>query len=81
MPIILVSEDLTEIVIGGYHMEKTLLLPFIFALCTIILIVINILALMRLIPYLITLPLLFISIYLTFFTFAYRKVYRGKRNY
>jgi len=62
-------------------MQKTLLLPVIFALCTIILIFINILALMRLIPYLITLPLLFISIYLTFFTFAYRNVYRGKRNF
>lgn len=61
-------------------MNKSFLLPVIFALCTIVLIFINILALMRLVPYLITLPLLFLSIYATIYTFTYRNVYRH-RNY
>lgn len=54
---------------------------FFFMLCTLVLIVINFFALMRLIPYIITLPLLFLSIYLTLFSFTYRKMYRGRRNY
>jgi len=57
------------------------ILPIIFTLCTIILIAINFLALMRLVSFVITLPLLFISIYLTLHTFTYRKMYRGTRNY
>lgn len=57
-------------------------LPVIFIVLSIILFFVNILGLMRLIPLYITLPLLFISIYLFFYTVTYQKAYRGKgRNY
>ncbi|MFD1360156.1 hypothetical protein [Lentibacillus salinarum] len=53
------------------------LLPFIFLIITLIAAFLNLLGLMRLIPLYITLPLLFISIYLTIFSFTHRRVYRG----
>ncbi|MBO1002968.1 hypothetical protein ACFSKI_02270 [Pseudogracilibacillus auburnensis] len=56
-------------------------LPIFFVFCTIILIILNLFALMRLIPYLITLPLLFLSIYLTIYTFTYRKMFRGTKHF
>lgn len=55
-------------------------LPFVFLCCTIVLIFLNLMALMRLLPYLVTLPLLFLSIYLTVFTFFYRNIYRGTKR-
>ncbi|MBP1947228.1 MULTISPECIES: hypothetical protein [Virgibacillus] len=53
------------------------LLPLIFLITTVIVIFLNILGLMQLIPLFITLPMLFISIYLTIYTFTHRNVYRG----
>lgn len=53
------------------------ILPFIFLMIMIIAIILNVFGLMQLIPLYITLPLLFISIYLTIYTFTHRKVYRG----
>ncbi len=55
------------------------LLPFIFLIVTIIAFFLNLFALMKLIPLFITLPLLFLSIYLTVFTFTHKRVYRGMR--
>ncbi|GGJ95197.1 hypothetical protein GCM10007063_17150 [Lentibacillus kapialis] len=55
------------------------LLPFIFFVITVVAAFLNLLGLMQLIPLYITLPLLFISIYLTIFTFTHRNVYRGGR--
>jgi hypothetical protein len=55
------------------------LLPFIFLTVTIIAFFLNLFALMKLIPLFITLPLLFLSIYLTVFTFTHKRVYRGMR--
>ncbi|MUV36512.1 putative membrane protein YizD [Lentibacillus sp. JNUCC-1] len=54
------------------------LYPVIFFLLTVVAFVLNIFGLMQLIPLYITLPLLFIAIYATIFTFAHRKTYRGK---
>ncbi|WP_164669458.1 hypothetical protein [Virgibacillus doumboii] len=54
------------------------ILPFIFLMVTIIAVFLNILGLMQLIPIFITLPMLFISIYLTIYTFTHRNVYRGR---
>ncbi|WP_010529943.1 hypothetical protein [Lentibacillus jeotgali] len=54
------------------------LLPFIFLMITVIAVFLNLLGLMQLIPLYITLPMLFISIYLTIFTFTHRNVYRGR---
>lgn len=55
------------------------LLPFLFLTLSIIAFFLNILGLMRLIPLYITLPLLFLSIYFTIFTFTHKRVYRGMR--
>lgn len=50
----------------------------ILIICTVIFSVINLFGLMRLIPLYITIPLLFLFIYLTVFTMTYRNVYRGR---
>ncbi|HLS61470.1 MAG TPA: hypothetical protein VK044_10090 [Virgibacillus sp.] len=54
-------------------------LPFFFLLLTIVAVFLNILAFMKLITLFLTLPLLFISIYLTIYTFTHKRVYRGMR--
>lgn len=51
--------------------------PFVFLLLTIVMFCLNTLALMQLFSLYITLPLLFISIYLTIYSFAYKRIYRG----
>jgi len=63
-------------------MNRSIVPAIIFFCITLVLILLNLFALMNLIPYLITLPLLFISIYLTIYSFFYRKVYKGfkKKN-
>nr|WP_077623048.1 hypothetical protein [Sediminibacillus massiliensis] len=48
-----------------------------FLFLTVIAFFLNILGFMRLIPILITLPLLFFSIYFTLFSLTYRKTFRG----
>ncbi|RYG72114.1 hypothetical protein EU245_11535 [Lentibacillus lipolyticus] len=53
------------------------ILPLIFLLLTIVAAILNLFGLMRLIPLFITLPALFISIYLTIYSFTHRNVYRG----
>lgn len=55
------------------------ILPVFFLVLSIILFFINLLGLMRLVPMLLTLPLLFLSIYLFFYTATFQKKYRGKR--
>ncbi|MBP2258265.1 hypothetical protein J2Z81_002236 [Virgibacillus campisalis] len=55
------------------------ILPFIFLVISILAFFLNLLALMKLIPLFITLPLLFLSIYLTIFSFTHKRVYRGMR--
>lgn len=55
------------------------ILPFIFLFLTFVAFIFNLLGLMQIIPLYITLPLLFISIYLTVYTYTQRKVYRGMR--
>ncbi len=55
------------------------LLPFLFLLLTIIIFILNLFAFMQLIPMLITLPLLFISIYVTLYAFTQRRSFRGMR--
>lgn len=55
------------------------LLPFMFLTITIIAFFLNLFALMKLIPLFITLPLLFLSIYLTIFSFTHKRAYRGMR--
>ncbi|WP_217585921.1 hypothetical protein [Lentibacillus saliphilus] len=54
------------------------LYPVIFFFLTIVAFVLNIFGLMQLIPLYITLPLLFISIYATIFSFSHRNTYRGR---
>jgi hypothetical protein len=54
--------------------------PILFFLLTLIALFINVIGLMRLIPLFLTLPLLFISIYLMFYSILQRKkVYRRMR--
>lgn len=55
------------------------ILPILFTITSIVLFFLNILALMRLIPLVITLPLLFLSLYLLIYTTSYRHMYRGMR--
>jgi len=55
------------------------LLPYLLILLTAIIFVLNAFAFMKLIPVYLTLPLLFISIYLTLLTFSRRFVYRRLR--
>ena len=62
-------------------MKHSLLPTLIFFCCTLILIVINLFALMNLLSYWITLPLLFLSIYLTLYSFTYRKMYKGAKRH
>nr|WP_227001950.1 hypothetical protein [Virgibacillus necropolis] len=54
-------------------------MPYLFLILTIFAFFLNILGFMQLIPLYITLPLLFISIYLTIFSFTHRKVFRRLR--
>lgn len=56
-------------------------LPLILIVLSIILFFINIIGLMRLVSPFITMPLLFLSIFFSFYTLTYRKVYRGTRQY
>lgn len=55
------------------------ILPYLFLLGTIIIFILNLFAFMQLIPMLITLPLLFIFIYLTLYAFTQKRSYRGMR--
>lgn len=54
------------------------LLPLLFFLLMIVAFYFNILGLMSLMPLYVTLPLLFISIYLTLYSFMNRNVYRKR---
>lgn len=53
--------------------------PFLFLLGTIVIFILNLFAFMQLLPMLITLPLLFLFIYLTLYSFTQKKQYRGMR--
>lgn len=52
-------------------------LPFIFFLGAVAAFFLNLLGFMRLLPIFLTLPLLFITIYLTIFSLAYRNAFKG----
>lgn len=54
-------------------------IPYMFLLLVIIAFVLNLFALMNIITLLITLPLLFIAIYLTIYSFTHKRMYRGSR--
>lgn len=53
---------------------RSFAIPLFFFICTIILIYLNLLAFMRLFPIWITLPLLFISLYITLFSLVNRNM-------
>ncbi|TMN23129.1 hypothetical protein FH966_09665 [Lentibacillus cibarius] len=53
------------------------ILPLFFLVLTVVAAFLNLFGLMRLIPLYITLPALFVSIYLTIYSFTHRNVYRG----
>lgn len=53
-------------------------LSLVFLIMTLFAAFANLLGLMQLIPLYITLPMLFISIYLTIYSFTHRHVYRGR---
>ncbi|WP_036573879.1 hypothetical protein [Oceanobacillus picturae] len=55
------------------------LFPFFFLVLTVFAFFLNILGLMNVIPLYLTLPILFICIYLTVYSFTNKKVYRGMR--
>lgn len=59
---------------------KSLRIPIFFSFLTIALVFLNLLALMRLIPIFITIPLLFISIYITLYSFVNRRLYNQFRQ-
>ncbi|HLR09669.1 MAG TPA: hypothetical protein VK136_10535 [Bacillota bacterium] len=52
--------------------------PYLFFVLTVIAFFLNFLGLMKLIPLFITLPLLFISLYMTIFSFFHRRTFRGR---
>ncbi|GAA0444999.1 MAG: hypothetical protein ACQEWU_16055 [Bacillota bacterium] len=58
---------------------KQFIQPLLFLLLTAVAFFLNILGLMQVIPLYITLPILFLAIYLTIYSFANRRVYRGMR--
>ncbi|NBJ70922.1 MULTISPECIES: hypothetical protein [Clostridia] len=58
---------------------KQFIQPILFLILTGVAFILNILGLMQVIPLYITLPLLFITIYLTIYSFAHRRTYRGMR--
>ncbi|MFC4024456.1 hypothetical protein ACFOUV_11685 [Oceanobacillus longus] len=53
--------------------------PVFFLILTFVAFFLNILGLMKLIPLYFTLPLFFVSIYLTLYSMTHRKVYRRSR--
>jgi len=53
--------------------------PYILLLITAVLVLLNFLAFMKVLPLLLTLPLLFISLYLTLFSFMRQRMYRPMR--
>ncbi|MFD2629688.1 hypothetical protein [Oceanobacillus kapialis] len=55
------------------------LFPFLFLTLTFFAFFLNILGLMAVIPIYLTLPILFICIYLTVYSFTHKKVYRKMR--
>jgi len=55
------------------------LIPYILILITSIMLILNGFAFMQILPIYLTGPLLFISIYLTIFTFSRRHIYRRMR--
>lgn len=57
---------------------KTFVQPILFLILTAVAFILNILGLMQVMPLYITLPLLFISIYLTIYSFVYKRTYRGR---
>ncbi|NLI67786.1 MAG: hypothetical protein GX374_04005 [Bacilli bacterium] len=59
---------------------RSLLFPFLFFCVTIVVAFLNLLALMRLLPLYLTLPLLFFSIYATLYTFFNRNLHRRVRK-
>jgi len=63
--------------LGVIYLQE--IMPYLFLLLVIIAFVLNLFALMKLITLLITLPLLFISIYLTIYAFTHKRMYRGSR--
>ncbi|MEN2767631.1 hypothetical protein [Ornithinibacillus xuwenensis] len=54
------------------------LLPYLFIILTFFAVLLNIFGLMQLIPIYLTLPILFLCIYLTVFSFTHRNSYRGR---
>lgn len=59
---------------------KSFRLPILFLFVTFVLIFLNLLALMRIFPLIITIPLLFLSIYLTLYSLASRRTYKHFRQ-
>lgn len=55
------------------------LFPYLLLLITVVAFILNAFAFMKLIPVYLTLPLLFISIYLTLLSFSRRQLYRHLR--
>ncbi|MEN2466747.1 hypothetical protein [Ornithinibacillus sp. FSL M8-0202] len=53
------------------------LLPYLFIILTLFAVLLNLFGLMQLIPIYITLPILFLCIYFTLFSFTHRNKYRG----
>ncbi|WP_100011486.1 hypothetical protein [Lentibacillus sediminis] len=56
------------------------MLPVLFFTLTLVALFLNLLGLMNLIPLYVTLPLLFISIFLTLHSFTHRNAYRGMKG-
>src|SRR5690625_7560693 len=58
----------------------SIMMPYIFFIITVIMIFLNFLAFMQVLSLLITLPFLFISIYMTLYSFMRNRVYRPMRS-
>ncbi|WP_026905749.1 hypothetical protein [Paucisalibacillus globulus] len=54
------------------------IIPYLFIILTFFAVFLNLFGLMQLIPLYITLPILFLCVYFTLFSFANRNKYRGR---
>lgn len=55
------------------------IMPFLFLVLTIFAFFLNVLGFMKLIPLYISLPILFVSLYLTIYSFTHKHAFRGMR--
>ncbi|KGX85445.1 hypothetical protein [Pontibacillus marinus] len=54
-------------------------IPIFWLVMTVLAFLFNLLGMMRLVPFILSMPILFVTIYFTIFSFTHRKSFRGLR--